>query len=72
MLILSLFFHFIFYPKFLTIRLTILKLYKAVDNIHLEGTVSQNCNIGPSFIFMSENRKTFIIFFTIIFIDFKK
>ena len=36
----------------LNIGLTILKLDKGVDNIHLEGTMSQNFDIGLSFIFM--------------------
>ena len=34
-----------------------------MDNIHLEGTVSQNFNLGPSFYFMSKNGKRFTIFF---------
>ena len=36
--------------------------YKPVDSICLEGTVSQNLDIGPSFIFMSKNGKILIIF----------
>ena len=64
MWILSLFFHFYFFIQdfSLTIGLTILKLDKAIDNIHLEGTVSQNFDISPSFIFMSKNGKIFVIF----------
>ena len=33
-----------------------------IDNIHLEGTVSQIFNLGPSFYFMSKNGKLFVIF----------
>ena len=66
MWILSLFFHFYFliqdFSLTTCIGLTILKLDKAIDNIHLEGTVSQNLDISPSFIFMSKNGKIFIIF----------
>ena len=38
-----------------------------MDNIHLEGTVSQNFNLGPGFYFMSKNGKIFTIFCKIIF-----
>ena len=62
MLILSLFFHFYFSIQdfSLNIGLTFLKLDRAVDNIHLEGIVSQNCDIDPSFIFMSKKGKIFL------------
>ena len=52
--ILNLFFHFYFLIQecSLNIALISFKLYKHIDNIHSEGNVSQNCNIGPSFVFM--------------------
>ena len=52
--ILNLFFHFYFLIQdcSLSIALISFKLYKHIDNIHLEGTLSQNFNIGPSFVFM--------------------
>ena len=64
MWILNLFFHFDFLIQDLSLNigLTILKLDQAVYNIHLEGTVSQNVGIGPSFFIMSKNGKIFIIF----------
>ena len=44
-----------FDPRFflLNMQVTILKFGKAVDNIHLEGTVSQHFNIGPSSVFVT-------------------
>ena len=42
-----------------------------VDNVHLEGTVSQNFDSSPSFHFMIKNGKLFTIFF-LIFLDFIK
>ena len=46
------------------IGVTILKLNKAVENIRLEGIVSQNFNIGPSFGFMTQNWEIFFIICT--------
>ena len=41
------------------------KLYKLMDNIHLEGTVSHFLiYLGPSFYFMSKIGKLFTIFST--------
>ena len=37
--------------------LIILKLYKNIDNIRMEGTVSQNFELGFSFYFMIKNGK---------------
>ena len=34
-----------------------------VDNTHMEGTVSQIFDIGPSFYFMIKNGKLFVIVF---------
>ena len=50
----------------LNMALILFKLYKYIDNIHLEGTVSQNFDIGPSVIFMSKNGKIFLFFIIII------
>ena len=52
--ILNLFFHFYFLIQdcSLDIALISFKLYKHIDNIHSKGTVSQNFNIGPSFVIM--------------------
>ena len=36
-----------------------LKLSELVDNIHLEGTMSQIFYLGPTFYFMSKKRETF-------------
>ena len=41
---------------------TLLSWY-ALDNIHLEGTVSQIFYLGPSFYFMTKNGKLFAIFY---------
>ena len=38
-----------------------------VDNIYMEGTVSQNFDIGPSFYFMTKNGKLFAFFRSLIF-----
>ena len=46
----------------LNITLIILKLYRHIHNIHLEGTMSQNVDMGPSFIFMTKNGKNFNYF----------
>ena len=43
-------------------QLIFFKLNKHIANIHLEGIMSQNFDIGPSFIFMSKNGKIFFIF----------
>ena len=45
-----------------TIMSSDLKLSELVDNIHLEGTVSQIFYLGPTFYFMSKNGKLFIRF----------
>ena len=50
----------------------ILTVYQAVDNIHLEGTMSRSFEIGPSFIFMSKKREVYYLIFMIIFLDFIK
>ena len=42
-----------------------------LKNIHLEGKVSHNVDIGLSFSFMSKNEK-FCNFSTVIFLDFIK
>ena len=44
-----------------------LKLNDPADNIHFEGTVSQILYLGPTFYFMSKNRKLFTIFCNLIF-----
>ena len=72
--ILNLFLYFYFFIQdcWPNIALNSLKLYKHIDNIHSEGTLSQNCNIGPSLVFMSENGKIFYYFYIIIILDFIK
>ena len=44
-----------------------MKLYTPVNNIHMEGALSQIFDIGPSFIFMSKNGKIWLIFSIFIF-----
>ena len=44
-----------------------MKFYTLVNNINMEGTVSQIFDIGPSFIFMSKNGKILVIFSIFIF-----
>ena len=39
-----------------------LKLSDRIDNILMEGTVSQNFDLGPSFYFMLKKGKLFVIF----------
>ena len=64
------FFYFYFFIQNL-LRNTALTIFKlVVDNIHVEGTVSQFFYIDSSFISMSKKGKIFIIFFVIIFLDF--
>ena len=65
MRILSIFFHFYFCIQgfSLKIALIILKLYKFVDNINLEGTVSQNVDVGASYFFYLKKREDFLFFF---------
>ena len=59
-----LFFHFYFFnPDLkLTIVFTTLQLCSLIENVHLEGTVSQIFNLGPSFCFMSKTGN-FLLFF---------
>ena len=38
-----------------------------IENIHLEGTVSQIFDLGPSFIFMTKNGKIFYHFLQLFF-----
>ena len=42
-------------------------LYRLVDNVHLEGTVSQIFDLGLSSNFMLNNGKNFVIFPHLIF-----
>ena len=59
----------IFDPDFsLNMAFIILKVYQHVYNIHLEGTVSHNFEIGLSFFFMSKNGKILVIFSWLFFI----
>ena len=44
-----------------------MKIYPVVHNILLEGSVSQNFELGLSFDFMTKNRKLFVIFSNLIF-----
>ena len=44
-----------------------LRLNDPADNIHLEGTVSQILDLGPTFYFMAKNGKLFTIFCNLIF-----
>ena len=66
---LILFFHFYFLNQdfYFTIIPPTLLLCDRIGNILLEGTVSQNFNLGPSFYFMPKNEKLFTIFCNIIF-----
>ena len=41
--------------------------YTLVNNINMEGTLSQIFDIGPSFIFMSKNGKIWVTFSIFIF-----
>ena len=41
--------------------------YSLIDNIHLDGTVSQILDIGLSFDFMRKNGKILLIFSSLIF-----
>ena len=68
-LIKNLFFHFYFLnPDFkLTIISTTLQLCSLLDNVYLEGTVSQIFYIGPSFYFLAKKGKHFAIFCNLIF-----
>ena len=56
----------------LNIGNTLSQFYRFIDNIHMEGTVSQNFDIGPSFIFIQKKREDFDYFFMIIFLHFIK
>ena len=40
----------------------LIKFCPCVDNIYMEGMVSQNFDIGPSFYFMTKNGKLFHFF----------
>ena len=59
------FFHFYFFIQdiSLTIDSTYLLFSGYVKNIHLEGIVSQNLNIGLSSHFMTKKGKIFVIFY---------
>ena len=54
------------------IDVILLKSVGRNGNILIEGTVSQNFDLGPSFYFISKNGKILVIFFNIIFLDFIK
>ena len=41
---------------------THLRFYRHVQNIHLEGTVSQNFDTGSTFIFIQKNGKILLFF----------
>ena len=51
------FFHFYFLDQdfFLTIISITLVFGDLVENVHLEGRISQNFDLGPSFHFMTKN-----------------
>ena len=55
-------FYFLIQDYSFTIRNTWVKFYTLVNNINMEGTVSQIFDIGPRFIFMSKNGKIWVIF----------
>ena len=55
----------------LNVAFIILNVYRHVYNIHLEGTMSHNFEIGLSFIFVKK-REDFYYFFIIIFLYFIK
>ena len=42
----------------------------SIHNIHVEGTVSQNYDKGPGFIFIQKKGEILIIYFIVIFLDF--
>ena len=65
----DIFFDFYFLKRdfLFTIMSSALKLSELVDNIHLEGTVSQVFDLGPTFYFMSKNGKLFTIICNLIF-----
>ena len=44
-----------------------IKMCTVVHNIPLEGIMSQNLDLGPSFNFMTRNGKLFVIFSKLIF-----
>ena len=69
-LIKNLFFHFYFLNQvfYFTIMSLSLLLWYLIDNMHLEGTVSQIFYVGPSFNFMTKNGKHFAIFCNYIFL----
>ena len=60
----NLFFHFYFLAKDFSLNTVAmhLKFYTHVDNILMEGTVSQIFYLGLSFDFMTKNGKLFVIF----------
>ena len=57
------------FSQFLNLNISIvpvcasMKFLPAVDNIQMEGTVSQNFDTGPSFYFMIKNGELFVIVF---------
>ena len=58
------FFHFYFLNQdfFLTIISITLFFGDLVDNVHLEGTLSQKFDLNPSFHFMTKKQVTFYYF----------
>ena len=57
LLILNLFFHFYFLNMDISLNIytLVIQFYTGVLDIPLEGSVSQNCYLGPSFYFMTKN-----------------
>ena len=68
------FFHFYFLNQdfFLTIISITLYFTDLVDNVHLEGIVSQNFDLGPSLDFIKQKRVIFYYFLQLNFLDFIK
>ena len=51
----------------LNIALPVLRFYRGIDNIHIEGSVSQIFDSELSLYFMSKNGKLLVIFLTLFF-----
>ena len=60
-------FYFLNQDFFLTIISITLLFGDLVDNIHLEGNISQTFDLSPSFRFMTKNGNIFTIFCNLIF-----
>ena len=63
-------FHIFFFNVIISIASVCLSLQflPAVDNVHMEGAVSQIFDIGPTFYFMLKNKKLFVtIFLSVVF-----